>query len=37
MTIHEEIFPKEYNTHSKLQVTIDPNANPNRLDFHLPK
>jgi hypothetical protein len=33
----EDIIPQEYNLKSKLQVKIDPNANPNRLDFHLPK
>jgi hypothetical protein len=37
MTIHEDIFPEEYNFKSKLRVKIDPNANPNRLDFRLPK
>ena len=31
------ILPEEYNYKSKLKVKIDPNANPNRLDFHLPK
>jgi len=36
-TIREDIFPPEYNIESKLQVKIDPNANPNRIDFHLPK
>ena len=35
--IHEDIIPEEYNIRSKLRVEIDPNANPNRLDFHLPK
>jgi hypothetical protein len=33
----EAIIPVEYNYKSKLKVKIDPNANPNRLDFHLPK
>src|SRR5262249_22827085 len=30
--IHVDIIPEEYNFKSKLQVKIDPNANPNRLD-----
>jgi hypothetical protein len=33
----EAILPAEYNYKSKLKVKIDPNANPNHLDFHLPK
>jgi len=33
----EDIIPAEYNIQSKLQVKIDPKANPNRLDFNLPK
>jgi hypothetical protein len=37
MTIREDIFPEEYNSKSKLQVKIDPAADRNRLDFHLPK
>jgi hypothetical protein len=37
MTIREDIIPEEYNYKSKLQVKIDPNANPNRFDFRLPK
>jgi hypothetical protein len=36
MTIHLQIFPEEYNAKSKLKVKIDPNANPNRFDYHLP-
>jgi hypothetical protein len=36
-TVRESIFPPEYNIDSKLQVKIDPNADPNRFDFHLPK
>jgi len=36
-TIRESVFPSEYNIDSKLQVKIDANANPNRVDFHLPK
>jgi len=34
--IHEDIIPAEYNIKSKLRVKIDPNANPNRMDFRLP-
>jgi hypothetical protein len=37
MTIHEQIFPPEYNTQSKLQVQMDAKADHNRFDFHLPK
>jgi hypothetical protein len=36
-TIREDIIPNEFNIDSKLQVKIDPDANPNRIDFHLPK
>jgi len=36
-TVRESILPVEYNIESKLEVKIDPNANPNRIDFHLPK
>jgi hypothetical protein len=35
--IMEHIIPAEYHIHSKLQVKIDPDSNPNRFDFHLPK
>src|SRR5262245_21007657 len=37
MTIREDIFPEEYNSQSKLRVTIDANASTSRLDFHLQK
>jgi len=36
-TVRKSIIPEEYNIESTLQVKIDPNANPNRVDFHLPK
>jgi hypothetical protein len=37
MTIREDIIPAEYNSGSKVKKKIDPNTNPNRIDFHLGK